>query len=1099
MAINRRFLLGLCMRGGCMCALFLMTSLTAFSQSKLCTGVLGEPIISNDFGSGTATYNTSRLGFSTTFTLWNRAQTNDGYYSIVNRVPNDFQLQGTNVWHSGNDHTSNDGRGYMMLVNADEKLGQFYKDTVDNLCVGGTYEFSSYLANLFKPEDAFRNPVPSIPPKVRFEIRDLAGNLLDSVSTGNIENATALTWQKYGITFKSPSNSIVLVMVSTASRGTGNDIVLDDIVFRPCIPATISITPTVTVCEEGSGSFTVRIEGNADYKYSKWQVTRNGGKVWTYLGATILQTTNALNYNVDLPLTNIPVTDDSTLYRLVLSTSESNFTDAESPCNVISPVSLLRVNAYPILKITDPTATCMMAVDLTSTAITAGSTLGTSIVSYYRNQADATAGTNALSTAQAKTIATAGQYYIKASSNSTPACVDIKPVNISFSQPRSLSLSGTSPICKDNPIFTITATTVNVTNLVWTKSTSSTTLQSGTRTSLQVIPTASDLAKDSLYIKVTSNDVGTACPNITDSIKVVFYNAPTIVLPQDTAFCEGIPNLSLLIAAKVSNSPTSITWESTNPAFVLNTNTGVSTTLNLTNQTGSTLLIATATKSACTVRKDTMIISLRPVPVANAGADTSFCLGPNFIRSLPNNPLYSYKWSTSVSGVLKDSVSLTHQIQFIPTANTQVVLTISTSEGCTDTDNFLITAVASPTISLPNHLCFTTGISLSPVLSSTPMGGVFTWTKDNAVLSTSPTTSNLSVTQSGRYTFAYKDASCVASASTYITSPPVVTLANKQACVGSPVQLQANKIEKATYGWNGEIQSSQSTFNTSATSALQTVQLHVVDSLGCTSDISATVTGVPLPLFSLTSVGVCLGETGKIEATLADPNMENAYTLGYQWNFNGQSVASSSWKQAYFTESGLYSLDLSIGDCKVTKSISSVIFPLPIIETQEKYVYCNEEGASVLLQSNQSSRKQSWFLGNQLVGSQSQLAVHPDTNTAYLLMVEDVNSCRSSKPVFVDICCAPRLFIPNVITPSSNDVNSSLKVFGKYFTKFNLTVFSRWGEVIYSTKEHEQSWDGAYKSEAMPIGVYAWLVTYEGQCPDFKGPYKKVGEVTIIR
>jgi len=197
-------------------------------------------------------------------------------------------------------------------------------------------------------------------------------------------------------------------------------------------------------------------------------------------------------------------------------------------------------------------------------------------------------------------------------------------------------------------------------------------------------------------------------------------------------------------------------------------------------------------------------------------------------------------------------------------------------------------------------------------------------------------------------------------------------------------------------------------------------------------------------------------------------------------------------------EPGNYQLTLAIGSCAAKRSAIVQPYPFPLITAQEKYTYCNEDPESVVLKS-QFSGKQTWHSGDRLLGSGPTLAVHPDTNTTYLLQVESEHGCKSSKPIQVELCCAPRLFVPNVITPFSSDQNSQLAIFGKYYTNFEINVFSRWGEIVFSSKDPDHVWDGNYRSESMPIGVYAWIVTYEGVCPDFKGPYKKVGEVTVVR
>ncbi|CAF1186036.1 unnamed protein product [Adineta ricciae] len=187
-----------------------------------------EPILSITFASGRPQYSRSKpseFNFTTTYKQRFEPVTNDGMFSFINSIHNDFH----GAWHTGAiDHTEDEG-GYMLLVNADYRPGEFYKGQVDNLCIGLRYEFSVYLANLCIPLDRIK-------PNVRFEVRSPStGNqLLAQLRSGPIPVQRQLTWNKYGLSFVAPSSSVVLLMISDAPGGMGNDIVIDDIALRVC-------------------------------------------------------------------------------------------------------------------------------------------------------------------------------------------------------------------------------------------------------------------------------------------------------------------------------------------------------------------------------------------------------------------------------------------------------------------------------------------------------------------------------------------------------------------------------------------------------------------------------------------------------------------------------------------------------------------------------------------------------------------------------------------------------------------------------------------------------------------------------------------------
>jgi hypothetical protein len=195
------------------------------------------PILSITFNSGSAQYSSatpSVYNFSTTLQQEFAPITNDGQFSFINSVPNDFGA----AWHVGAlDHTGNKG-GYMFLVNADLTPDQFYNGTISNLIIGRRYEFSVYVANLMA--------LPGIEPNILFQVKTPwpQNVLLAQITSGNISSSQQLTWLKYGLSFTATTTSVTLLMISNAPGGYGNDLVIDDITFRVCAPAAIPSTPS---------------------------------------------------------------------------------------------------------------------------------------------------------------------------------------------------------------------------------------------------------------------------------------------------------------------------------------------------------------------------------------------------------------------------------------------------------------------------------------------------------------------------------------------------------------------------------------------------------------------------------------------------------------------------------------------------------------------------------------------------------------------------------------------------------------------------------------------------------------------------------------
>lgn len=66
------------------------------------------------------------------------------------------------------------------------------------------------------------------------------------------------------------------------------------------------------------------------------------------------------------------------------------------------------------------------------------------------------------------------------------------------------------------------------------------------------------------------------------------------------------------------------------------------------------------------------------------------------------------------------------------------------------------------------------------------------------------------------------------------------------------------------------------------------------------------------------------------------------------------------------------------------------------------------------------------------------------------------------------------LFIPNAFTPNGDGRNDKFIVYGTSVNKMELFVFNQWGELVYETADMSQGWDGTYKNEKQPAGVYVY-------------------------
>ena len=258
--------------------------------AQVCTGSLGDPVVNVTFGTGSNPGSPLQAA-STSYSFTTTTCPSDGSYTVVNSTSGCF---GNSWYNISEDHTPNDNNGYMMLVNASFNPGDFYVDTVRDLCSNTKYEFAAWIMNVQYPTQCSGNPIT---PKLVFNIETTTGVVLGTYSTGNIVSPGTPEWKQYGLFFTTPINtsSVVIRLTNTAPGGCGNDLALDDITFRPCGPTVTSASSTnetnIDMCIGSVINVPLTATVGSGYiaPSLQWQVSGNNGINWTDItGATSL-------------------------------------------------------------------------------------------------------------------------------------------------------------------------------------------------------------------------------------------------------------------------------------------------------------------------------------------------------------------------------------------------------------------------------------------------------------------------------------------------------------------------------------------------------------------------------------------------------------------------------------------------------------------------------------------------------------------------------------------------------------------------------------------------------------------------------------------
>ncbi|RMG91719.1 MAG: hypothetical protein D6706_17965, partial [Chloroflexi bacterium] len=100
--------------------------------------------------------------------------------------------------------------------------------------------------------------------------------------------------------------------------------------------------------------------------------------------------------------------------------------------------------------------------------------------------------------------------------------------------------------------------------------------------------------------------------------------------------------------------------------------------------------------------------------------------------------------------------------------------------------------------------------------------------------------------------------------------------------------------------------------------------------------------------------------------------------------------------------------------------------------------------------------------------------VSPLTTTTYTIRVTDWWGCVYTDEVTIIVFSRPTVYVPNAFSPDGDDNNEIFRVYGTEIATLNLRIFDRWGQKLFESNDINQGWDGTYKGEPLPPGVYTY-------------------------
>lgn len=483
----------------------------------------------------------------------------------------------------------------------------------------------------------------------------------------------------------------------------------------------------------------------------------------------------------------------------------------------------------------------------------------------------------------------------------------------------------------------------------------------------------------------------------------------------------------------------------------------------------------------------------------NGGADGTAIVTPS-----GGLPVYTYSWNTIPAQNTAHAVNLQAGVY---------TATVTDANGCISTTTVTIEEPSpiSLTVDFTNPTCIIGGVAAVTARGGTPSYS-YRWNSQPE----QSTATAIGLPEGSFFVTVTDLNNCQIDTTVTLASPPepVADFSFNSPCVGSPISftdhssLISGSIIKREWDFGDQgsginnLSLKETPAHTYGTFGTFNISLIVTTDLGCKDTILKPVEVYPIPVVKF---GPFAKGCGAICVDFKDSSsVLNGFIQSWFWNFGDPSTSNNTSllqnPNHCYNLPGKYAATLEVVSnhgCSSKLTIPDIVrvYRKPSVDLGPDQKICTENDANITRLLNAGpARKYLWQPTGDTVQS-----IYVNKPGAYNVTVTDENNCSATERVNVREVCPPRLFVGNAFSPDGDGINDRYITYSAHVDRFQLLIFNRWGEIIFESRDPDHYWDGIYRDEPMPVGVYAWIITYEGDSEEYRGPYKLEGSVTVVR
>lgn len=328
-----------------------------------------------------------------------------------------------------------------------------------------------------------------------------------------------------------------------------------------------------------------------------------------------------------------------------------------------------------------------------------------------------------------------------------------------------------------------------------------------------------------------------------------------------------------------------------------------------------------------------------------------------------------------------------------------------------------------------------------------------------------------------------------------VNPQPIVVASPKPVskCVGKQEQLKASGA--LSYLWTPALGLSSS----SISNPMLTVQPGIIKYLvvgtdinGCTNTDSININVLPGPTVNAypSDTFGCNGLSIQLRATGAQ---------FYKW-FPPSSLSNDTLANPKLIIAGSFSYWVEgrdLNGCLGFDTINIVAFPIPNVKASQGASSGKCDSAIIQLNAT-GAQTYVWtpniYCDNNTIPNP---IVKIPQETVFTVVGTNANGCVASDTIRALINADAIVAVPNAFTPNDDQINDKIRPFILCdFSLKSFVIFNRWGQIVYTTNNTNDAWDGNFEGKPCSMDVYYYLIQGSNSKQE-NLQYK--GDITLIR